>query len=646
MEKAIQFPGCLVDGDSIRWNLPDGARARLGRDYVNSMVLSPNGKYLSVAGEVGVWFYDFSMQSPIAMWNKGQSPYSALAFSYDGQLISIADSNGIVRVFDIFYGVCLAEFDCGSDRLISELSFSFNDQCLAASSTRYGESDKFDIDVWQIPKSGRETDSFLRFKSDFTYEGTSPFAFSPDNRLLACATRRRARCISPIEEGSISVWDVETRERVTCFTGLPESVGSISFSPCGRYLAAGDWTGTVHVWEVSNERLYQTYPSYGKYYMLVSYSPSGTLYAAGISGDSSDSNTLIIWDLEQAKTCYTSKEYSRYFPAEFSDGERVTFGSQVDFQVYTLSTAEHKKVLHLHRAQTSDDLVFSPDQEKLLCTGNQNVFLWTVANPQQPPEIFNPCIETTNKSLSDTFCLSAGVLSDGKYFTIAASQNTLGLLEVGNSTPIVTFTTLSEPIIAAFSPTEKLLACKDEDAQIYIWDVQNGQQRETYQAKYPEAQRMIFSPNGKYLVSGADLLYDVAQREKIDAFDLENMSIHLFSYDSTQFFCDTREAIELWDIHQCEKVLSIPKPDVWHNSNSVTLALSPCSKYLVGSCDEAHGELYLWTIGDGNLVNVFKENASIQIVSCTFSPDSTILASGGDDGTILLWDLKPYLTNR
>ena len=30
-------------------------------------------------------------------------------------------------------------------------------------------------------------------------------------------------------------------------------------------------------------------------------------------------------------------------------------------------------------------------------------------------------------------------------------------------------------------------------------------------------------------------------------------------------------------------------------------------------------------------------------VSLSFSPDSTLLASSGGEGTILLWDMKPYL---
>lgn len=185
------------------------------------MALSPDGKHLAVAGDAGVWFYDLSTQSLTAMWDKGQAPYSALTFSYDSQLISIADSSGIASVFEIYHGTCLAEFDRGPDRGICELTFSFDGQRLAASSGWTDGNDKFSVDVWQVPKRGRGTSSCLRFKSDCTYEGTSPLAFSTDNRLLACATRAPVRCISPVEEGSISVWDVETHERVACLMGSP-----------------------------------------------------------------------------------------------------------------------------------------------------------------------------------------------------------------------------------------------------------------------------------------------------------------------------------------------------------------------------------------------------------------------------------------
>ena len=88
-------------------------------------------------------------------------------------------------------------------------------------------------------------------------------------------------------------------------------------------------------------------------------------------------------------------------------------------------------------------------------------------------------------------------------------------------------------------------------------------------------------------------------------------------------------------------MLSIPKPGVWDNSDVVALALSPCGKYLAGSCGEVPEELHLWAIDGGKPLTVFKGNAPI--LSLTFSPDSILLASGSDDGTILLWDLKPYL---
>ena len=100
----------------------------------------------------------------------------------------------------------------------------------------------------------------------------------------------------------------------------------------------------------------------------------------------------------------------------------------------------------------------------------------------------------------------------------------------------------------------------------------------------------------------------------------------------------------MWDIHHCEKVLSILKPETWVCSAVEALALSPCGKYLAGSCDEVPEVLHLWAIDGGQLVTVFEGTASI--MSCTFSPDSTVLASGMVDGTILLWDMKPYLESR
>ncbi len=75
---------------------------------------------------------------------------------------------------------------------------------------------------------------------------------------------------------------------------------------------------------------------------------------------------------------------------------------------------------------------------------------------------------------------------------------------------------------------------------------------------------------------------------------------------------------------------------------------SPCGQYL------AYGEnwepgvekvpIRVWDISTGENIATFLGHPT-DIQCLAFSPDSTILASGSHDSTILLWDMKPYLQN-
>ena len=619
--------------------IPFCSFARLGQGYASDMAFCPENGVVAVTTSEGVWWHKLPTLSPVALWEKegGTRMFSCCTFSNNGQLFAAGGLDG-AKVWDVMSGECLVELARSQFSMrekqnidIDSLAFSPNGHLLAAAA-REGDTC---IDVW-LSESGERIARFEIENQEDVKESiyectrTGPLVFSTNSQLLACGLHKFSRN----QDGAvsfISIWNVDTGAHVAHIP-VPKPVHSLSFSPCGQFLSSGNYAGTVQVWTVGDWDVHRVYPTYGDYCMYVAYSSEGFLRAAGISREQ---RITTVWDIENGDNLYN-------YPGDvdllldFPKGSQICFVSDQKLNVWKIENekhaARHSYITHI---PFSISLVFAADQKTLVLRDfHTGISLWNVDIPHQFPHVFKP---------TDALWFSVDMSSSGKILATSADKNNVTLWEVGNDTPLELFTTEAKVKNVAFSPTASVLACLDENAQIYLWNTQSGCLHETVQAEYSEAERMIFSPNGRYLVSGTDLLYDVEKGEKIEAFDLDEMAIHLFSHDSTQFFCDTREAIELWDIHQRKKVISFPKPETWGCSDVVALALSLCGKYLAGSCGEAPEELHLWAIEGGKPLTVFKGNAPI--LALTFSPDSTFLASGMDDGTILLWDLKPYLKN-
>ena len=65
-------------------------------------------------------------------------------------------------------------------------------------------------------------------------------SFSPDGTVL----------VSGSEDGTVKLWDVETKENIATLTGHTANVSTVSFSPDGTTLASGSWDHTVNLWDV------------------------------------------------------------------------------------------------------------------------------------------------------------------------------------------------------------------------------------------------------------------------------------------------------------------------------------------------------------------------------------------------------------
>lgn len=648
------------NSDITTWVLPEGAIARLGQGDMMAdstpqpIAPSPDGKYLVIGNRIGVWWYDLSTMTPVALWDTGRGWITAVAFSPNGKWLVTGDGEAVVKVWDAQRGICISEMERDETKndSVSHLVFSPDSRHLASSC----EWD-YILYVWHA-ETGEQIAKF-HSETDFRWSGVStrPIAFSSDGILLACTMPDDSLLTCADTSGRIrtpehsfnyiAVWNMKTGARVACLTEPTDFAESLCFSPCGQFLASGGQKGSVRVWAVATWEMNRAFHTYGTTPKKVFYSPEGILYAAEVSDD-----TFAVWDVECEKksNIYLQTHHGlqgSHLPKEcpfVSVNER-------EFTVRNVGNSQPKTFSYSYIG-VPNSVVFSSDGKTLAggCWG-EGVMLWDVANLSEPLSRFNPPGGDFTVSISPGKFYAAGT-GPGPSFN---SFNAARVWEVGNDKMPIATVPLPEQEnrvavgISVFAPISNLIACGDNEGTLYVMDVEQQNVRHTLKAHTGWIRLITFSPNEKHLVSiryagPESRLWNVESGEAIETFP--NKTTHIaFSPCSTIVACCGEREILLWDIGSREMIKTVPQPkDSW--GTPFALAFSPCGRYLASGSWWQQGvekmAIRLWDVENGEDIATFSGHSS-DIQDLAFSPDGTMLATGSYDKTILLWDLKPYI---
>ena len=628
-KRLIPFRPVLDDVDVSVWALPEGATLRLGRGRVRDMAISPDGASLAVATKIGVWWYELETMQPVALWETERGMVSTVSFSHDGHWIATGNDDGVVKVWDVQAGVCIAEVARRTEATqlgVSHLAFSGDNQYLAVTGVRDPV-----VDIWD-PESGTLC---LRYY-DEPHPSSNlcgvirPVAFAPNNRLLAC--------LNPAE--FIAIWDITTDTHITTLIEQTAIVESLCFSPCGQYLAAGGRTGNVQVWNTATWKLQQSAPGDDALRITVSYSDEGVLHATGVSDD-----TALLWDVERDEKRWTYVEKEGGLQgAHFSRNSQFIVAGARDWSVWTDRHAQPRRFPHLHPA-FPDSVVFAPDG-KTLATGSWNEGVWDLATPSEQPVPFNLPGKNHRVSLSQA----------GKFLSTGIDGTTVTVWEIGETAPRFTFTAPTketEVSAAAFSPIGHLIACGDSTGTLYLWDGQQQEKRWAIRAHEARIHSVVLSPDEKSVASIArealdSRLWDVETGEVLTVFP-DGIHTMAFSPCSRMIACGMGKQILLWDVRRGETRLTLP-----HTQQSwwpFALAFSPCGEYLASGAWWHRGmgikkvAIRLWDVATGENIATFRGHPT-DVQCLAFSPDGALLASGGYDDTLLLWEIGSYISKR
>ena len=657
-------PFSANDNDVTKWALPEGAIARLGRGSVGSMAFSPDGQYFAVGSWIGLWLYELPMLSPIALWDTERGMTGGVSFSPDGNQIVTSTFGGNVKIWDTQQGVCTTEIDDRGKQVISNPIFSQDGQYLAAASCRMKNGK---IYVW-CPHTGTK----LRETEILSPYDVYPLCFSQDLSLMAGKNNEVKNRDRDIGDGdSITVWHVETGEQIADITGHPEPVRAFCFSPCGRFLAAGNWHGTIHVWNVESGQLETTYTDYGESQMYPYFLPENELITAAVS-----ERKVKIWHAEKGEKLDEFEHRGNSKFVSFSDcGTLLAVASESEIQIWTKgdNSDDHTlSTLHGH-IPTMDTLAFSSD-EKTLAAGfwRDNVLLWDVASKRS----YRPHGEKLPGTSHNVYRSPSGkIISINKY------GDNLKVWEVGKSEPFIELAPVAAGLsrVKASSPTGYRIASADKEHNIHIWEYTPTAESGSKDSAYKKHTMLVghtmsirglaFSPDRKRLASIATGIPDTAKAPERDArlWDIDageeitklatkfsdsklyggsagNIAGIAFSPRGDIIAGSQFDEIILWDATDGKTLMRIPQPK--ESRRAITLCFSPCGEYLASGAWWQSGlqkvPIRLWKVATGeNIATFWGHTTDVQCFA--FSQDGTLLVSGGHDGAIYLWDLTPYL---
>ena len=545
-----------------QWQLPEGAKFRLGKGNLHDIKYTPDGNRIAVATDIGIWIYDAQTGKELTLLTGHTGTVTSLGFPADGRFLASGSFDKTVRLWDIDTGKQTAVF-AGHLGGIKAIAVSPDGKTVVSGDTWKGTLILWDTETGeQLERHTIYTDNLIRrFKIwiDKVSKVPNPnaveaLAFSPDGKTFASGHR----------DSTLRFWKSETGGKLATVKDHKRgSIEGLTFSPDGKMLASSTLDGAMLHAFPKGKPLARHIHRVPFPENLV-FSPEGTsIIGSGYLGRETIGKKRFVhkWDaatgelLMSTPTTHTDQLMAL---AVSPDGGAILTGSwDGTIHQWDTATGTYLSTFATGHGRGASTLEFSDDGQTLISrlvrygTEDQLLFWDTTTGVQIPASDLKETLGKRSPNLPNRI-ITAKIDEDRKHIQVQ---------DVGTGREMYQITEHKGDIWTfAFSPDRKILASGSDDMTIRLWDAITGNEILTLPTYTNEVFAVAFSPDGKILAGGS-------------------------VYDHTQGRSDS---IRLWELPSGQILTTL----TGHTSTVRVLRFSPDGKTLASSGDD--GTILLW----------------------------------------------------
>lgn len=472
----------------------------------------------------------------------------------------------------------------------------------------------------------------LRGHTDLVFS----IAYSPDGNTVA----------SGGFDGRILLWDTKSYRLIGTLE-RPETTGkqwvtSLLYRPNSNILTASYRDGQIVLWDTISKREWRRLSKVGSKSSVLSlaFSPNGSLLAEATDApEGTKENIVTLWNPDTGSITGALKGHSLQVSALafLPDGKTLASGSRD--KTVRLWNVEQRQCTHtLKQGEEVTSLATSPDGHTLAAgDGTGNIVLWnrTLGRKIAPLRQHS----TTVQGLAFS--------PDGRKLVSASWDYSVRLWDVMARTSLLIKGHTNRVNAVAYSPDGLTLASGSSDNTVKLWNIAQLEVPDQIQMPQGATGAMALTQDGKTLASCVMkpnqheiLLWNVAERRRtieLPAYgnELSNQALAgAFSAEGmTLAWATSGPSACLWNI-ATQKGVVFPV----NVGNAHTLSLSPNGQMIAVGGD--NGMVTLWDMVTRQCMGELAGHSGIALES-VFSPDGSRLAIAYDNrNKIIVWDVN------